>query len=185
MISKDTLLECELLLWGIDALEKWQYVLESSIDRIYEARKDLMAQIADVSSQIGFATSLPELEFRCLFIKLNFVQGPGNRHSMLEKMCQEYLRDFEISFEQLIAVNSKLKRTIDLKKHHQETVRSRIIHTLAGLLTQGLQFFSMQEMDDSQNLQSQNLASLRLQIGVSRLTYLTIVYLPPALIAVS
>jgi hypothetical protein len=56
MISKDTLLECELLLWGIDALEKWQYVLESSIDRIYEARKDLMAQIVDVSSQNGFVT---------------------------------------------------------------------------------------------------------------------------------
>jgi hypothetical protein len=39
-----------LLIWGIDALQKWQVDLESSIDHIQEATKDLMAQIMDVSS---------------------------------------------------------------------------------------------------------------------------------------
>ncbi|PMD50945.1 uncharacterized protein K444DRAFT_221860 [Hyaloscypha bicolor E] len=84
--------------------------------------------------------------------------GPGQRSVRLEGMCQDYLSKFEDSLVQLTAVSVQLDRRIELNTRNKDAT--------SDILT----------MRDSRTGISQNGT-------VQRLTYLTIGYLPIALMA--
>jgi len=86
------------------------------------------------------------------------IDGPGKRSVKLERMCQEYLGAFENNLVQLTAVNIKLDRRIELNTRNKDAT--------SAVLT----------MRDSRTAISQNST-------IQKLTYLTIGYLPVALMS--
>ncbi|KAE9364857.1 hypothetical protein N431DRAFT_474422 [Stipitochalara longipes BDJ] len=91
--------------------------------------------------------------------------GPGTRSLTLERMCQERLGEFESSLVQLTAVNARLERRIELNTRYKES------------------FSAVLTMRDSRASLRQNNISLSQNETIQRLTYLTIAYLPIALMA--
>ena len=49
-------------------------------------------------------------------------QGPGKRGVVLERMCQEYVGEFENDLVQLTALNARLQRRIDLTTRYKDAV---------------------------------------------------------------
>ncbi|KAF7506295.1 hypothetical protein GJ744_011868 [Endocarpon pusillum] len=121
----------KLGLWSLDSLYRLQKSLKASVDSLLEAKEELMQQIND---------------------------GPGKRSELLQRMCQEYLGEFESNLLGLTRVNTEWERKIEL--------HSRYNDALSAVL--GLR--------DSR-------ASLQQNSTIQKLTYLTIVYLPIGLMA--
>lgn len=117
--------------WSSSALLKLQGTLNSIVVTMTEAKEYLMAQIQE---------------------------GPGKCSLALEKICQEYLTEFESSLVQLDVVNSRLEQRMKLNKREEAI------------------FETESEKRDRKLSLSQNAT-------IERLTYLTIVYLPITLLS--
>ncbi|KAE9372599.1 hypothetical protein N431DRAFT_439681 [Stipitochalara longipes BDJ] len=121
----------ELIHWSLNSLLKLNHSLKSTNGAISKAKEDLMAQIRD---------------------------SPGKRGLVLERMCQEYLGDFEASLVQLETMNFNLEQSMK----------------------------SLERYDTSLNMESERAESYKTMHqneNIEKLTYLTIVYLPITLMA--
>ncbi|KAH8901092.1 hypothetical protein GQ53DRAFT_814577 [Thozetella sp. PMI_491] len=136
--------EFELGLWSLDALYKLQSSLQASVNSITEAKAVLTEQIK---------------------------QGPGKRNLHLERMCQEYLGNFESSYVQFAAMNVNLTQRIDMTARFKEG--------FSAILAMRDTRTSIKQTELSND---QNDISISQNDTVERLTYLTIAYLPITLV---
>jgi hypothetical protein len=108
-------------------------------------------------------------------------------------MCQEYLEDFENSIVQTTAVHERLVRRIELATRYKGTVSPLrnlpLVCQFHTMLIQVAFFFfkfsTMLAIRDSRTALRQSKTSLSQNSAIQKLTYLTIAYLPIALMAVS
>ncbi|RYO92591.1 hypothetical protein DL764_008113 [Monosporascus ibericus] len=91
--DENSIAQLELSFWSLESLNRIRDTLDDSMKIIDQASFELMEQIRE---------------------------GPGKRSELLEKMCQEYLEDFERRAAELNAVSVYLGSKIELNTRYKD-----------------------------------------------------------------